>query len=143
MRPDLSRLRISRRSWVSIGLLLLSVSLMAAGQLCMRRGMLCFGPIESPQAFINLVWGGIVAPMSIGFVWLGMIVYSIAILVWLQVLSRMDLSIAFPMMSLSYVLVYLGAALWPALNETITAGRLVGTGMIMCGVALVAGSRRG
>ena len=37
----------------------------------MRRGMLAFGPIESPQAFFNLVWSGIVAPMSIGFVWLG------------------------------------------------------------------------
>lgn len=108
----------------------------------MRRGMLAFGPIESPQAFVNLVWNGIVAPMRIGFVWLGMIVYSIAIMVWLQVLSRMDLSIAFPMMSLSYVLVYLGAALWPALDEAITVGRLAGTGLIMCGVALVAGSRR-
>ncbi|MES1952275.1 hypothetical protein S4A8_15524 [Salinisphaera sp. S4-8] len=135
-------LGVRRKSWVSIGLLLLSVSLMAAGQLCMRRGMLDFGPIDSPTAFANLVWGGIVAPSSIGFVWLGMSVYSIAILVWLQVLSRMDLSIAFPLMSLSYVLVYLGAALWPALEEAITIGRLAGTALIMCGVALVAGSRR-
>ncbi|MES1928591.1 hypothetical protein SADO_05010 [Salinisphaera dokdonensis CL-ES53] len=135
-------MRLEKRALNSAGLLVLSVSLMAAGQLCMRRGMLAFGPIESPAAFGNLVWGGIIAPMSIPFVWLGMIVYALAIMVWLQVLSRMDLSIAFPLMSLSYVLVYLGAALWPALDEAITVGRLAGTGLIMCGVAMVAGSRR-
>ena len=136
-------MRLEPRSLNSAGLLVLSVSLMAAGQLCMRRGMLAFGPIESAAAFGNLVWGGIISPGTIPFVWLGMIVYALAIMVWLQVLSRMDLSIAFPMMSLSYVLVYLGAALWPALDEAITVGRLAGTGLIMCGVALVvAGSRR-
>ena len=135
-------MRLETRSLNSAGLLVLSVSLMAAGQLCMRRGMLAFGPIESAAAFGNLVWGGIISPGTIPFVWLGMIVYALAIMVWLQVLSRMDLSIAFPMMSLSYVLVYLGAALWPALDEAITVGRLAGTGLIMCGVALVAGSRR-
>ena len=121
-------MRLERRSLNSAGLLVLSVSLMAAGQLCMRRGMLAFGPIESAAAFGNLVWGGIISPGTIPFVWLGMIVYALAIMVWLQVLSRMDLSIAFPMMSLSYVLVYLGAALWPALDEAITVGRLAGTG---------------
>ena len=134
-------MRLETRSLNSAGLLVLSVSLMAAGQLCMRRGMLAFGPIESAAAFGNLVWGGIISPGTIPFVWLGMIVYALAIMVWLQVLSRMDLSIAFPMMSLSYVLVYLGAALWPALDEAITVGRLAGTGLIMCGVALVAQSR--
>ena len=134
-------MRLEPRSLNSAGLLVLSVSLMAAGQLCMRRGMLAFGPIESAAAFGNLVWGGIISPGTIPFVWLGMIVYALAIMVWLQVLSRMDLSIAFPMMSLSYVLVYLGAALWPALDEAITVGRLAGTGLIMCGVALVAQSR--
>ncbi|MBO9469396.1 hypothetical protein J7355_04715 [Endozoicomonas sp. G2_2] len=134
-------MRLETRSLNSAGLLVLTVSLMAAGQLCMRRGMLAFGPIESAAAFGNLVWGGIISPGAIPFVWLGMSVYALAIMVWLQVLSRMDLSIAFPMMSLSYVLVYLGAALWPALDEAITVGRLAGTGLIMCGVALVAQSR--
>lgn len=134
-------MRLETRSLNSAGLLVLSVSLMAAGQLCMRRGMLAFGPIESAAAFGNLVWGGIISPGTIPFVWLGMSVYALAIMVWLQVLSRMDLSIAFPMMSLSYVLVYLGAALWPALDEALSLYRFAGTGLIMCGVALVAQSR--
>jgi len=134
---------LERRGIVSVVLLLLSVSMMAAGQLCMRRGMLAFGPVESFGAFANLVYSGLIAPTSILFVWLGMVVYAAAIMVWLQVLSRMDLSIAFPLMSLSYVFVYIGAAFWPALHEVITVNRLAGTGLIICGVALVAGSRRG
>ena len=72
---------------------------------------------------------------------LALIVYAAAVMVWLQVLSRMALSIAFPLMGLSYVLVYLGAAAWPALDEPLSLQRFAGTGLIMCGVALVAGSR--
>ena len=106
----------------------------------MRRGMLDFGPIDSFGAFAHLVWGGIKSPASIPFVWAGMIVYAAVVMVWLQVLSRMALSIAFPLMGLSYVLVYLGAAAWPALDEPLSLQRFAGTGLIMCGVALVAGS---
>lgn len=121
--------------------LVVSVSLMAAGQLFMRRGMLDFGPVEAFADFGQLVWGGLKNPASIPFVWAGMIVYAAAVMVWLQVLSRMALSIAFPLMSLSYVLVYLGAAAWPALDEALSLYRFAGTGLIMCGVALVAQSR--
>ena len=125
---------------VGAGQLLLAVSLMAAGQLFMRRGMLDFGPVDSFADFGRLVRGGLASPASIPFVWAGMIVYAAAVMVWLQVLSRMALSIAFPLMGLSYVLVYLGAAAWPALDEPLSLQRFAGTGLIMCGVALVAGS---
>lgn len=126
----------------SVLLLLVSVTLIAAGQLFMRRGMLEFGEVDSFAAFVNLVWSGLASPPTIAYVWAGMIVYAAAVMVWLQVLSRMALSLAFPMMSLSYVLVYLGAAFWPELDETISVYRVAGTALIMLGVALVAQSRR-
>ncbi|MES1923683.1 hypothetical protein [Salinisphaera sp. T31B1] len=134
---------LERRSLISVALLLVSVTLIAAGQLLMRRGMLEFGQIDSFAAFVNLVWSGLAAPSTIAYVWAGMIVYAAAVMVWLQVLSRMALSLAFPMMSLSYIAVYIGAAFWPALDEPIGPYRLAGTGLIMLGVALVAQSRQG
>lgn len=134
---------IERRSLISVVLLLVSVTLIAAGQLFMRRGMLEFGEIDSFAAFVNLVWSGLAAPSTIAYVWAGMIVYAAAVMVWLQVLSRMALSLAFPMMSISYVLVYLGAAFWPALAEPIGWYRIAGTTLIMLGVGMVAQSRQG
>lgn len=133
---------LERRPLISVALLLVSVTLIAAGQLLMRRGMIEFGQIDSFAAFINLVWSGLARPATIAYVWAGMIVYAAAVMVWLQVLSRMALSLAFPMMSLSYVLVYVGAAFWPALDETISVYRIAGTALIMLGVAMVAQSRR-
>lgn len=59
---------------------------------------------------------------------------------WLIALSRYPLSLACPLLSLSYVVVYLAAAAWPVLAEPLSEARTVGIAMIVVGVALVARS---
>jgi drug/metabolite transporter (DMT)-like permease len=61
-----------------------------------------------------------------------------SLLIWFYVLTKVDLSIAYPFLALSYVLVLLFS--WLILGESISALRIVGVSVISCGVILVAKS---
>lgn len=56
--------------------------------------------------------------------------------IWLLVLRRMDLSLAYPAMALVYVFVPLGA--WVAFGETPSLARMCGLALILSGVIVVA-----
>jgi multidrug transporter EmrE-like cation transporter len=62
----------------------------------------------------------------------------ISVVVWILALSRVEVSIAYPMLSIGYV-VNAGLAWW-LFGEAVTPMRLVGIGIIMLGVLLVAKS---
>jgi drug/metabolite transporter (DMT)-like permease len=66
----------------------------------------------------------------------GMACYAISLVVWIIGLSRTDVTIAYPMLSLGYVVSAVGA--WMFLGETISMQRLAAIGVIMVGVALLA-----
>ena len=68
----------------------------------------------------------------------GMACYAISLVVWIIALSRTDVTIAYPMLSLGYVIGAIGA--WLFLGEVISLQRLVAIGVIMFGVALLARS---
>jgi drug/metabolite transporter (DMT)-like permease len=73
----------------------------------------------------------------------GLVAYALSLLAWLAVLVRYRLSYAYPLLALSYVLVYAGATQWPELAEAATPQRTVGTLLILAGVGLasLAGGR--
>jgi multidrug transporter EmrE-like cation transporter len=66
----------------------------------------------------------------------GLCCYGISLIVWIIGLSRTDVTIAYPMLSLGYVVSALGA--WMFLGETVSLQRLMAIGVIMIGVALLA-----
>lgn len=68
----------------------------------------------------------------------GLACYAISLVVWIIGLSRTDVTIAYPMLSLGYVVSAVGA--WMFLGETISMQRLAAIGIIMIGVALLARS---
>lgn len=68
----------------------------------------------------------------------GLACYAISLVVWIIGLSRTDVTIAYPMLSLGYVVSAAGA--WLFLGETVTLQRLAAIGIIMIGVALLARS---
>jgi multidrug transporter EmrE-like cation transporter len=68
----------------------------------------------------------------------GLACYGISVVVWILGLSRVDVSIAYPMLSLGYILNALGA--WYFLGESLSAQRLIAIGVIMVGVILLARS---
>jgi multidrug transporter EmrE-like cation transporter len=65
----------------------------------------------------------------------GLACYMVSLVVWIIGLSRTDVTIAYPMLSLGYVVSALGA--WMFLGEAISLQRMVAIGVILVGVALL------
>ncbi|WP_263408493.1 SMR family transporter [Terriglobus tenax] len=72
--------------------------------------------------------------------WLGLwtVLFGTATLCWILALRQLDISYAYPMLSLGYVLVTALAAM--LLGEHVSRPRWMAIGLITCGAALVAGS---
>lgn len=68
---------------------------------------------------------------------LGLLCFGTSFLLWIFVLRRLPLSIAYPMVSLNYLIVTLLAVL--VLHERFTLSKAVGLGLIMLGVAVISG----
>ena len=64
-------------------------------------------------------------------------------LLWMMALANYELSFAYPMLSTSYILVYLGAVLLPQRNETVSAAKTIGIILIVTGVIFVTRSKSG
>lgn len=114
-------------------LILFAVFLNTVAQLSLKAGMNRIG-------FFNFSWANI-APISFQvasnpFILLGLICYIFAVVVWLLVLSRSEVSIAYPMISMAYILNAIGA--YYIFNEELSMIRMVGIGIIIVGVCLIA-----
>ncbi|SDF74457.1 Multidrug transporter EmrE [Massilia sp. PDC64] len=66
----------------------------------------------------------------------GLACYAISLVVWIIGLSRTDVTIAYPMLSLGYVVSAFGA--WMFLGEAVSPQRLAAIGVIVVGVVLLA-----
>ncbi len=80
-----------------------SVLLGVLGQLFMKKGMLAIGPLGDPSIMTAFIV--IFQP----WVFSGLVSYGMAMVIWVAVLSRLDLSYAYPLLSSGYVLVALGS----------------------------------
>lgn len=68
----------------------------------------------------------------------GLLLYGISFLLWVKVLTKLELSYAYPLVSIGYVLVMI-CSYW-LFREQLSLPRLFGTGLIILGVVLVARS---
>jgi multidrug transporter EmrE-like cation transporter len=66
----------------------------------------------------------------------GLACYVFSVVVWIVGLSRVDVSVAYPMLSLGYVVNAFAA--WYLFGEVLSVQRLVGIGIILIGVAILA-----
>jgi multidrug transporter EmrE-like cation transporter len=122
-------------SAVSFGLILLGVLLNAAAQLLLKAGTNAVGQFEFSAANILPVGMKLAfEPHIMG----GIACYVVSLVVWIMGLSRVEVSIAYPMLSIGYVLNALAA--WYLFGESVTLTRLVGIGVIIIGVYIVARS---
>jgi multidrug transporter EmrE-like cation transporter len=62
----------------------------------------------------------------------------LSVVIWIMALSRLDVSLAYPMLSIGYVVNAVAA--WQLFGEPLTFQRLIGIGTIIVGVLLVARS---
>lgn len=68
----------------------------------------------------------------------GLACYVVSVVVWVVALSKVPVSIAYPMLSIGYVVNAIAA--YYLLGESVTPMRLVGIGIIILGVFIVARS---
>jgi multidrug transporter EmrE-like cation transporter len=64
--------------------------------------------------------------------------YVVSVVFWILALSRVDVSIAYPMLSIGYIVSALAG--WLLFSEAVSASRVAGIGVIIIGVWLVARS---
>lgn len=120
----------------SITLILASVLVGVLGQLFLKAGVAKLGAIGA-ETLANLpqfVGTVVTNPQII----LGLAFYGLGAAMWIVVLSRVDLSVAYPMLGLGYVFVLLTS--WLVFGEAVTPLRWLGALMIVVGVVLVARS---
>ena len=118
-----------------LALVLTGVVLNAAAQLLLKAGARALSgvPLQLSIAGVVLERALMNAPILAG---LGCYVISVAF--WILALTRVDVSVAYPMLSIGYVINAVAAAALFA--EQLSVQRLAGIGVIMLGCWLVARS---
>ncbi|PKQ20023.1 MAG: transporter [Actinobacteria bacterium HGW-Actinobacteria-6] len=108
----------------SYALIAASIVAASAGQALMKAGL---GGIDGAGSAILVLASAAGRPV----VWAGLIAYALSSALWLVVLSRVELSVAYPLGSLSYVIVVLVSLV---LGEVVSPLRWLGVALIMFGV---------
>ncbi|NLS75086.1 4-amino-4-deoxy-L-arabinose transferase [Bradyrhizobium brasilense] len=115
----------------SFALIVFSVSMNAFAQITLRKAMLTIGGMPSIGEPLTFVWTFI----SNGYFSGGLVCYTMSMLLWLAVLSANEVSVAYPMASIGYVIGIVFSVL--ILGEGIPLGRVVGVALICAGVVLI------
>lgn len=114
-------------------IMLTSILLAVAGQLLMKKGMTDFGAFPATQLLARII------PMFLNpWVFFGFACFGLSSIFWLVVLSRMELSFVYPMVSVAYVLVALASLVF--FKESVSLVRWAGIGVIIFGVFLISRS---
>jgi drug/metabolite transporter (DMT)-like permease len=103
-----------------------SVILGAFAQILLKLGTMKSGSLLLIKLFTN--------PFTLS----GLFLYGLSALLWIVALSKVQLSLAYPMVSLGYVLVF-GLSYW-IFGETISLLRAAGLVTIVIGVLMIAKS---
>jgi len=119
---------------ISLGTIVLSVTLSAIGQVCFKLGLnslnlsgASHGPVQSLA--LTLLTPEVMA--GLGF-------YGLGTLLWLSALDRVELSQAYPFVSLGFALTTVCG--WWLFNDQVSLQRVIGIAVVMAGIVLVARS---
>jgi multidrug transporter EmrE-like cation transporter len=122
-------------SALSLALVLTGVLLNAVAQLMLKAGTNAIGAFQFSTANLAPIgWKVATQPFILG----GLACYAVSVVVWILALSRVEVSIAYPMLSIGYVVNAVAA--YFLFGEAVGVQRLVGIGIIILGVYIVARS---
>ena len=111
------------------------ILLNAAAQLLLKAGTLRLGVVSLvPETLLSTLWQLASNLPILG----GLCLYGISVITWIAGLSRVDVSIAYPLLSLGYVVNAIAAYL--LFGEVISWQRALGIGIILIGVYILARS---
>ena len=128
--------RIKEWNMQTVLMVMVPVLIGVVGQIFLKYGMAQVGKFSFDSA-------GSIVPQFIRafsniFVLTGFVFYFLSSLFWMIVLSKVDLSIAYPLLSMGYVFVL--TASWFIFHEPVSAIRWLGVFVIMGGVTLISRS---
>jgi len=123
------KVRIGKMS--ALALILISISLGVLGQLSLKRGMTNVGFISVGELLTSKLY----SVFAEKFVLMGLFFYFLASGLWLVVLSQEELSFAYPLIGLGYIITAVLAKFF--FNENLTLFRLAGILLIAAGAYLI------
>jgi len=117
---------------VSFALIFTGVMLNAAAQILMKAGTNSIGYFEFSRD--NILPIGLKLATEWHIV-VALFCYALSVVIWVLALSRVPVSIAFPMLSMAYVVNAVAA--WYLLGEAFNPAKLLGMGVIILGVIII------
>lgn len=117
---------------INFALIIFGVTLNTVAQLCLKQGMLSVGTVTMELAgLVDLI----IKAATNSFIMLGLACYAASFAVWLVVLSRVEVSMAYPMLSIGYIVTAVfGYYFW---GESLGIYKMTGIFLICTGVAVM------
>ena len=117
---------------ISFGLIFTGVMLNAAAQILMKAGTNAVGHFEfSIENIVPMGW----KLATEWHIFVALCCYALSVVIWIPALSRVPVSIAFPMLSMAYIVTAVAARY--LLGEDLSMTKLVGIGVIILGVIII------
>jgi multidrug transporter EmrE-like cation transporter len=109
------------------------VLLNSAAQLMLKAGARTLGTVAmgSSASLTAAAWSAATQPWIV----LGLVCYFISAGLWILALTRVDVTVAYPMLSMGYVIAALLA--WQFFGESLNATRVMGIAIILVGVVVL------
>lgn len=118
----------------AILLILVSVALSALAQVAFKTGMMQ-PAVQAALPSLADDWRGYLAIARNFYVLFGLACYAASAALWLLVLARVNLSVAYPFVGLGFILTMAAGAF--LFREPVTGMRIAGTLLVCAGVILV------
>lgn len=114
-------------------LIIISVGLSAGAQVALKSGADKVRALGQ-TGVANELWAMAQNPL----IWTGLLLYGFGAMIWLFVLGRAPLSLAYPFVGLGFIMTMTAGAIF--FSESLSAERICGTLLIVAGCVLVARS---
>lgn len=128
-----------KRSTMIFSITLVIICIIGAGfgQILLKIGMGQVGSITSFNEFFQ--WGTLIKILTNPYILAAFAGYVLIVTLWLGAMSNMNVSILFPLASLSYVVTALAA--WLLLRENISSMHWAGICLVIGGCVMIAFSK--
>jgi drug/metabolite transporter (DMT)-like permease len=121
----------SSLTWTQIFGLISFAASMATGQILFKYGATQAGIVQGLQGWIDLLLKPVIV--------LALTLYAFSTILWLWLLQKIPLTIAYPFAALAFLLVPIGA--WIFFREPLNLRYLLGVCLILAGVIVTTTSR--
>lgn len=119
-------------TYLQLCVILVTVFMSACAQLLLKSGM---NRVEASGGLWADGAMSLLAALLSPFVLGGLLIYGVSVLAWLWVLSKVDLSVAYPFVGMSFIFTFVFGVF--LLGESVNLYKVIGTLMIILGCFFV------